>query len=108
MTKRAALLTENGLGILRIDNPPVNALSRETVADMTAAFDTFERDRSLSGLVVECSGRTFVAGGDIAAFDDPSFSAEPYNTLLARIEASERPVAAALFGTVLGGGLELA
>ena len=95
-------------GSCGIDNPPVNALSPETVADMIAAFDAFEADRSLAALIVECAGRTFVAGGDIAAFDDPSFSAVPFNTLLARIEASGRPVVAELFGTVLGGGLELA
>jgi 3-hydroxyacyl-CoA dehydrogenase len=93
---------------LRIDNPPVNALSTQTVASITAAFDEFEKDQSLVGLVIECAGRTFVAGGDIASFNEPSFSTAPFNTLLARIEASERPVAASLFGTVLGGGLELA
>jgi len=96
------------IATLRIDNPPVNALSAQVIAGMTAAFAEFEGDRSLTGLIVACAGRTFVAGGDITAFDDPAFTPRPFNELLARIEASDRPVVAALFGTVLGGGLELA
>lgn len=107
--KRAVLENLDDLAILRIDNPPVNALSAETVYDIEAAFDQFERDRSFRGLVIECEGRTFVAGGDIRVFDAEDFSLTThFNAFLAQIEASDRPVAAALFGTVLGGGLELA
>jgi len=106
---RAALESQDGIAILRINNPPVNALSAETVTDIGNAFDAFERDRSFGGLVIECDGRTFVAGGDIRVFDADDFSLTThFNALLARIEASDRPVGAALFGTVLGGGLELA
>ncbi len=108
MERRATLSREDTLGILRIDNPPVNALSPQLITDLETVFSEFESDRSLVGLVVECAGRTFVAGGDITAFDDPGFTPRPFNTLLARIEASDRPVVACLFGTVLGGGLELA
>lgn len=68
----------------------------------------FEARSDLKALVVHCEGRTFVAGGDVAAFEDPSFSAAPYNRFLARLEACSRPVVAALHGTALGGGLELA
>ncbi|MDR1967463.1 MAG: enoyl-CoA hydratase/isomerase family protein, partial [Burkholderiaceae bacterium] len=50
----------------------------------------------------------FVAGGDIHSFDAADFSLRPYNEILARLEAQARPVIAALHGTVLGGGLELA
>ncbi|MFP4570949.1 3-hydroxyacyl-CoA dehydrogenase NAD-binding domain-containing protein [Rhodosalinus sp.] len=102
------LVHDGTLGVLRIDHPPVNAISPGVVRDMAAALDAFEADPGMTALVIECAGRTFVAGGDIASFSQPGFSAAPFNEVLARIEAQERPVAAALFGTVLGAGLELA
>ena len=96
------------LAELVIDNPPVNVLSKAVVAGLSRALDLFEEDVAAEGLVIRCAGRTFVAGGDISLFDDPRFSAGPFNTVLERIAASRRPVVAELFGTVLGGGLELA
>lgn len=93
---------------LVIDSPPVNALSRTVIEGLTRGFKRFEQDTSAEGLVIRCAGRTFVAGGDIAVFDDPTFSTKPFNDVLNQIAASRRPVVAALFGTVLGGGLELA
>ncbi len=108
MTPPVTLTREGDLAILRIDNPPVNALSPATVAGLADAFAAFEADSDAISLVVTCAGRTFIAGGDITAFDDPRFSAAPLNALLDRIEASARPVVVALHGTVLGGGLEVA
>lgn len=93
---------------LVIDNPPVNALSTAVIDGLSHALDLFEKDGAAEGLVIRCAGRTFVAGGDIALFDDPGFSTGPFNAVLDRIAASRRPVVAELFGTVLGGGLELA
>lgn len=57
---------------------------------------------------MHCEGRTFVAGGHISGFDDTDFSAARFNAALARLEGLDRPVAAVLHGTTLGGGLELA
>lgn len=100
--------TVGAIGVLTIHNPPVNALSSETVQGLIKGLAAFEEKPDLQALVVHCEGRTFVAGGDIAAFEDPAFSAAPYNRFLTALEASSRPVVAALHGTALGGGLELA
>lgn len=97
-----------GIGLICINEPPVNALSQEVVAGLTRCLDQFEADASLRALLIYCEGRTFVAGGDISAFSDPDFSAALLNQVLARIESQQRPVVAALHGTTLGGGLELA
>jgi 3-hydroxyacyl-CoA dehydrogenase len=96
------------IALLRIDNPPVNALSPAVVEGLIAAVDAFEADRSYKALLLFGEGRTFVAGGDITAFDLPDFSAKPLNNMLNRLESLDRPVTASLHGTVLGGGSELA
>ena len=75
--------------MLTIDNP-VNALSRSVIEGLVASLDEFESDRSFAALLICCAGRTFVAGGDITAFDDADFSEVPFNATLARIESSER------------------
>ena len=108
MSSKVQLTSIGDMGVVTIDAPPVNALSPEVVAGLAAALDAFEADRSYSALLLHCEGRTFVAGGDITSFDAPDFSATLFNATLARLEALDRPVVAALHGTVLGGGLELA
>ena len=99
---------EGSIGLIRIDHPPVNAIAPHVVAALAASFDEFEARGNLEALVIHAAGRTFVAGADIAWFERSDFDPRPYNQLLARIEASNRPVVAALHGTVLGAGLELA
>ncbi len=96
----------DGLGVIRIDNPPVNALSQAVRAGIDSALDEAERDESKS-LLLLCSGRTFIAGADITEFGKPP--RPPHlPDLINRIEASSKPVVAALHGNALGGGLEVA
>ncbi|NYG45342.1 3-hydroxyacyl-CoA dehydrogenase [Bradyrhizobium sp. IAR9] len=98
----------NGIGLVIISNPPVNAISPEVVAGLREALAAFETDAQAKALVIHCEGRTFVAGGDIASFESPEFDTRPFSSLLTRLDTSPRLVVATLHGTVLGGGLELA
>ena len=108
MSEFVTLNRDGDVAVIVIDNPPVNALSQPVVNRLGEQVAAFEADRSLKALVICGAGRSFIAGGDLAEFDQPGFSAAPYNRVLARIEALDRPVVAVLHGHALGGGLELA
>lgn len=97
---------EQGIGILTIDNPPVNALSHTVRAGiMTALAEA--RDDSSRIVLILCAGRTYVAGADITEFGKPP--REPHlPDVLNTLEDFPKPIATLLHGTALGGGLELA
>jgi 3-hydroxyacyl-CoA dehydrogenase len=93
--------------LILIDSPPVNALSQDVRGALWDAVAAFIADPALRCGVLAAAGRTFVAGADIREFDGPpQFPAT--RDVAAAIEASPKPVVAALHGTPLGGGLELA
>lgn len=95
------------IGVITIDNPPVNALSQAVRAGLMQAAGDFAADDRAQAAVIVCAGRTWVAGADISEFGKQP--AEPFlPDVIARIEALEKPVVGALHGTALGGGLELA
>ncbi|WP_076867163.1 3-hydroxyacyl-CoA dehydrogenase NAD-binding domain-containing protein [Bradyrhizobium mercantei] len=98
----------NRIALVLITNPPVNAISPEVVSDLRKALDAFYADDEAEALVIHCEGRTFMSGGYITSFESPDFDTRPFSSLLARLDASPRPVIATLHGSVLGGGLELA
>ena len=108
MSTLVTLELQGSVGILRIDNPPVNAMSGATAEGIRRAVEQFKSDAAMRALVISTRGRTFVAGGDIREFSNPGFNAAPINSTFAAIEDLDRPVVAALHGTVLGAGLELA
>jgi len=89
------------------DNAPVNALSAAVRQGLEAAIKEGVADASIEAMVIRCDGRTFFAGADITEFTKP-----PVDPLLPAlvdmIEASDKPVVAAIHGTALGGGCEVA
>ena len=97
----------DGVALISIDHPPVNALAQPVRLALLQAIETAQADRAVRAMVIAGAGRHFVGGADIREFDH-----EPrtpiLNEVLLRIEASEKPVVAALHGAVLGGGFELA
>ena len=103
----ADLATEGGIAILTLDSPPVNALSAAVRSGIADGIARAVSDPSVSAIVLICAGRTFIAGADITEFGKPM--QEPsLHAVIDGIEASTKPVVAAIHGTSLGGGLETA
>ncbi len=113
MSDLVRLEAHGDVGLIVIDHPPVNALSAAVRAGLVACIDKLGADPALRCGVLACDGRTFVAGADIREFNNPvppagSTQAVTTNAVCAAIDASQKPIVAALFGTTLGGGLEVA
>lgn len=98
---------EGGIAVVIVDFPPVNALSYAVRHGLVEAVKTLDADASVRAVVLLCAGRTFIAGADVNEFGKPP--AEPFlPDVVNRIENAEKPWVAAIHGTALGGGLEVA
>jgi 3-hydroxyacyl-CoA dehydrogenase len=95
------------VAVISIDHPPVNALSHAVREGIVSCLEIAADDDAVKAIVLICAGRTFIAGADIREFGLPP--KPPFlPDVVAIIEAMEKPVVAAIHGTALGGGLEIA
>jgi len=95
------------IGIIQVDNPPVNALSSAVRQGLLDAIGQANADGELKAVVLACRGRTFIAGADITEFGQPPKGPD-LGVVITTYEASAKPIVAAIHGTALGGGLEVA
>jgi len=101
------LTLEGDIAVLTLDSPPVNALSADVRDGLAAGMAAAIADPAAKAVVLICAGRTFIAGADISEFGRPPRGAS-LPDVQAAIENSPKPVVAAIHGTALGGGLEVA
>ena len=107
ITDMVDLAVEDGIAILTISNPPVNALSHGVRLGLQDGFAQALGDDGVTAIVLHCDGRTFIAGADITEF--ATGAKEPgLGPVLNAMDNASKPVIAAIHGTALGGGLETA
>jgi 3-hydroxyacyl-CoA dehydrogenase len=95
------------IGIIWVNNPPVNAISVGVRAAIIDGVAKLVGDSEIKVGVLACEGRTFMAGADITEFGKPPLSPSLHDAI-ASIENSAKPIVAAIHGTAFGGGLEVA
>jgi len=107
MTDAVLRSTQGRIGILTVNNPPVNALAAAVRDGIKEGVEAFGKDPNIDAIVLIGGGRTFIAGADIREFGKPPKGAN-LNDVIATMENCPKIVVAALHGTPLGGGLETA
>lgn len=95
------------VAVLTIDNPPVNALSQAVRQELVNLVHRLNEDSTVEAAILICTGRTFIAGADISEFNKPPL--DPIlPDVIAELESSIKIIVAAIHGTALGGGFEVA
>lgn len=106
---KAVFEAQQDIAVIRLDNPPVNGLGLDLRRSIVECLDRANADPEISAIVLIGSERAFSGGADIREFGTPKATAQPNLPAVIRVlEASEKPVVAAIGGVCMGGGLELA
>lgn len=105
--KLSTLVRHGNVAVLTIDSPPVNALGHAVRMALDQGIRAGLADPEAEAVVIACAGRTFFAGADISEFGKP-IQRPDLNELFAMFEDAAKPIVAAIHGTALGGGFELA
>ena len=111
MTDLVQFTKDNGIAVITINNPTVNALSPGVPEGISESIDQLHKDDGLKAAVLIGGGSTFIAGADIKELAKMALG-KPRGAgllaLLSKIEDCSKPVVAAIHGTALGGGMEIA
>jgi len=102
-----SLVVEGDVALLVANNPPVNTITAAVRKDLAERVAELESRKDIRAAVLLCAGSTFFSGADMGEFSGPP-KEEEYRALFNRLEALPFPVVAAMHGTVMGGGLEIA
>jgi 3-hydroxyacyl-CoA dehydrogenase len=101
--------TRDGVAVITLNNPPVNGLGFATRAGIIDGLDRAQHDPAVAAIVLTGAGRAFSGGADITEFNTPKATREPtLAAVIQAVEASAKPVVAAIHSVAMGGGLELA
>jgi 3-hydroxyacyl-CoA dehydrogenase len=106
-TSLVELTGDGDIAVMTVNNPPVNTISAAVRGAVEDTLQKLESQAGVKALILRCAGSTFFSGADNSEFSGPP-QEEAYRVMFFKLENLEVPLIAAMHGTVLGGGLEIA